>query len=179
MISVRRARVLPLPSFRFRLTTDTLGFGYDLPAAGQSRDFHPLERALAGRTTEAPGESGSPGGVPRGGAPLLGISIRVGLGRGRNRNLPLPSVVSLCFFLFGQAKRKNIRPSPHSPRRTVKPKIVPRGRPQGSPLRFERYVVIQFRTQNSELRTPNCPDIGPYDRYRDDTKKNAPPRSLS
>ena len=51
MISVRRARVLPLPSFRFRLTTDTLGFGYDLPAAGRSRDFHPLERALAGRTT--------------------------------------------------------------------------------------------------------------------------------
>jgi len=50
MISVRRARVLPLPSFRFRLATDTLGFGYDLPAAGRSWDFHPLERALAGRT---------------------------------------------------------------------------------------------------------------------------------
>ena len=52
MISVRRARALPPPSFRFRLTTDTLGFGYDLPAAGRSRDFHPLERALAGRTTD-------------------------------------------------------------------------------------------------------------------------------
>ena len=50
MISVRRVRVLPPPSFRFRLATDTLGFGYDLPAAGRSRDFHPLERALAGRT---------------------------------------------------------------------------------------------------------------------------------
>ena len=50
MIPVRRARVLPLPSFRFHLTTDTLGFGYDLPAAGRSRVFHPLERALAGRT---------------------------------------------------------------------------------------------------------------------------------
>ena len=50
MISVRRARVLPLPSFRFRFTTDTLGFGCDLPAAGRSRDFHPLECALAGRT---------------------------------------------------------------------------------------------------------------------------------
>ena len=50
MIPVRRARVLPLPSFRFRLAADTLGFGYDLPTAGQSRDFHPLERALAGRT---------------------------------------------------------------------------------------------------------------------------------
>ena len=53
MISVRRARVLPPPSFRFRLTTDTLGFGYDLPAAGRSRDFHPLERALAGRTIDS------------------------------------------------------------------------------------------------------------------------------
>ena len=50
LISVRRARVLPPPSFRFRLAADTLGFGYDLPAAGRSRDFHPLERALAGRT---------------------------------------------------------------------------------------------------------------------------------
>ena len=59
MISVRRARVLPLEelfippnpaSFRFRLSTDTLAFGYDLPAAGRSRDFHPLECALAGRT---------------------------------------------------------------------------------------------------------------------------------
>jgi hypothetical protein len=54
MISVRRARVLPPPSFRFRLATDTLGFGYDLPAAGRSRDFHPLERALAGRTMISP-----------------------------------------------------------------------------------------------------------------------------
>ena len=44
------AYVLPPPSFRFRSTTDTLGFGCDLPAAGRSRDFHPLERALAGRT---------------------------------------------------------------------------------------------------------------------------------
>jgi hypothetical protein len=29
---------------------DTLGFGYILPTAGRIRDFHPLERALAGRT---------------------------------------------------------------------------------------------------------------------------------
>ena len=50
MIPIRRARVLPLPSFRFRLATDTFGFGCDLPAAGRSWDFHPLERALAGRT---------------------------------------------------------------------------------------------------------------------------------
>ena len=29
---------------------NTLAFGYDLPTAGRSRDFHPLECALAGRT---------------------------------------------------------------------------------------------------------------------------------
>ena len=50
MIPVRRVRVLPPPSFRFRLAADTLGLGYDLPTAGRSRVFHPLERALAGRT---------------------------------------------------------------------------------------------------------------------------------
>ena len=49
-ISVRRLGILPAASFGFRLTTDTLAFGYDLPAAGRSRDFHPLECALAGRT---------------------------------------------------------------------------------------------------------------------------------
>ena len=49
-ISVRQARVLPPPFFRFCLTTDTLGLSYILPAAGRIRDFHPLERALTGRT---------------------------------------------------------------------------------------------------------------------------------
>ena len=29
---------------------DTLAFGYILPTAGRIRDFHPLERAPAGRT---------------------------------------------------------------------------------------------------------------------------------
>ena len=49
-ISVRPARDLPSPFFRFCLTTDTLGLSYILPAAGRIRDFHPLERALTGRT---------------------------------------------------------------------------------------------------------------------------------
>jgi hypothetical protein len=62
MIPVRRVRVLPPPSFRFRLAADTLGLGYDLPTAGRSRDFHPLERALAGRTSTA---RGAPLGTPR------------------------------------------------------------------------------------------------------------------
>ena len=51
-ISVRQTRVLPPPSFGFHLAMDTLGFGCILPTAGRIRDFHPLERALAGRTKE-------------------------------------------------------------------------------------------------------------------------------
>ena len=51
-ISVRQARVLPPSFFRFRLTTDTLDLGYILPAAGWIRVFHPLERALTGRTQQ-------------------------------------------------------------------------------------------------------------------------------
>ena len=49
-ISIRQARDLPPPFFRFCLTADTLGLSYILPAAGRIRDFHPLERALTGRT---------------------------------------------------------------------------------------------------------------------------------
>ena len=50
MIPVRQARVLPPASFGFPVTGDTLAFGYILPTAGRIRDFHPLERAPAGRT---------------------------------------------------------------------------------------------------------------------------------
>ena len=57
-VSVRQARGLPVSffspshpaSFRFRLTTDTLAFGYLLPATGRIRVFHPLETCAAGRT---------------------------------------------------------------------------------------------------------------------------------
>ena len=56
MVSVRQARVLPPSFFRFRLTTDTLDLGYILPTAGRIRDFHPLERALTGRTSKIPPE---------------------------------------------------------------------------------------------------------------------------
>ena len=52
MISVRQARVLPPSFFRFCLTTDTLDLGYILPTAGRIWDFHPLERALTGRTNK-------------------------------------------------------------------------------------------------------------------------------
>ena len=58
-VSVRQARGLlvvslfPHPaSFRFRLTTDTLAFGYLLPATGRIRVFHPLETCAAGRTSK-------------------------------------------------------------------------------------------------------------------------------
>ena len=50
MVSVRQARVLPPSFFRFCLAADTLDLGYILPTAGRIRDFHPLERALTGRT---------------------------------------------------------------------------------------------------------------------------------
>lgn len=56
-VSVRQARGLPVvslfphpASFRFRLTTDTLAFGFLLPATGRIRVFHPLETGDAGRT---------------------------------------------------------------------------------------------------------------------------------
>ena len=39
-------------SFRFRLTADTLAFGYILPTTGRIRDFHPLETCAARRTTK-------------------------------------------------------------------------------------------------------------------------------
>ena len=56
-VSVRQARGLPVvslfphpASFRFRLTTDALAFGFLLPATGRIRVFHPLETCAAGRT---------------------------------------------------------------------------------------------------------------------------------
>ena len=61
VVSVRQARGLrvvslfPHPaSFGFRLTADTLAFGYTLPTTGRVRDFHPLETCAAGRTKENP-----------------------------------------------------------------------------------------------------------------------------
>ena len=52
-VSIRQTRALLPASFRFHLTMNTLAFGYDLPTAGRSRVFHPLERALAGRTKKS------------------------------------------------------------------------------------------------------------------------------
>ena len=57
VISIRQTRDLPVvslfphpASFRFAVACNTLAFGYILPTTGRIRDFHPLERALAGRT---------------------------------------------------------------------------------------------------------------------------------
>ncbi|MBE7004854.1 MAG: hypothetical protein E7425_11385 [Ruminococcaceae bacterium] len=55
MISVRQVRGLPPASFRFPVAGDTLALGYILPAAGRIRDFHPVERAPAGRTIKGVG----------------------------------------------------------------------------------------------------------------------------
>ena len=51
-VPVRKVSGLPRASFRFRLTTDTLAFGYALGATSCARDFHPLDHAHAGRTKE-------------------------------------------------------------------------------------------------------------------------------
>lgn len=48
-ISVRPARDLPSPFFRFCLTTDTLGLGCTLLTAGWIWYFRPLEHTITGR----------------------------------------------------------------------------------------------------------------------------------
>ena len=41
-VSVRQVDGLPMASFRFHLTVDTLAFGYALGATPCARNFHPL-----------------------------------------------------------------------------------------------------------------------------------------
>ena len=53
-VSVRQVDGLPLASFRFHLTVDTLASGYALGATPCARDFHPLDCARAAHTTERP-----------------------------------------------------------------------------------------------------------------------------
>ena len=50
VVLVHRISGLPRASFRFHLAMDTLASGYVLGATPCARDFHPLERAHAGRT---------------------------------------------------------------------------------------------------------------------------------
>ena len=54
-VSVRQVSGLPPASFRSRLAADTLALGYVLGATPCTRDFHPLERAHAERTTRERG----------------------------------------------------------------------------------------------------------------------------
>ena len=61
-VPVRQASGLPPTSFRFRLATDTLVFGYALGATPRARDFHPLERAHAERTKRIPAAAPGQGG---------------------------------------------------------------------------------------------------------------------
>ena len=56
-IPVRQASALPRASFRPTPHGGALASGCILPTAGRIRDFHPLERAPAGRTKD--GRSGS------------------------------------------------------------------------------------------------------------------------
>lgn len=50
VVLVHRISGLPRASFRFHLAMDTLASGYALGATSCALDFHPLERAHAGRT---------------------------------------------------------------------------------------------------------------------------------
>ena len=54
VVLVHRISGLPRASFRFHLAMDTLASGYALGATSCARDFHPLERAHAGRTKQSP-----------------------------------------------------------------------------------------------------------------------------
>lgn len=54
VVLVHRISGLPRASFRFHLAMDTLASGYALGATPCARDFHPLERAHAGRTSKMP-----------------------------------------------------------------------------------------------------------------------------
>ncbi|SET23884.1 hypothetical protein SAMN04487771_10091, partial [[Clostridium] aminophilum] len=62
-IPVRQASALPRASFRPTPHGGALASGCILPTAGRIRDFHPLERAPAGRTKNP---AGPPLGSPRG-----------------------------------------------------------------------------------------------------------------
>lgn len=52
VVLVHRISGLPRASFRFHLAMDTLASDYALGATSCARDFHPLERAHAGRTKQ-------------------------------------------------------------------------------------------------------------------------------
>jgi len=52
VVPVRQTESLQKASFRLPLTMGALGLGYTLPITGRVRDFHPLDGAHAGRTTQ-------------------------------------------------------------------------------------------------------------------------------
>ena len=54
-VPVRQVRGLLTSSFRFRLTEDTLAFGYILPTTGRIPDLHRLETCAARRTKKPSG----------------------------------------------------------------------------------------------------------------------------
>ena len=77
-IPIRRISGLPPASFRFHLAMDTLAIGYVLGATSCTRDFHPLERAHAGRTTTNPRDHLVSGAIDLGkpGSVLLSLEIQ-------------------------------------------------------------------------------------------------------
>lgn len=134
-ISIRQARDLPPPFFRFCLTADTLGLSYILPAAGRIRDFHPLERALTGRTRKTPpsryGSEASFIEVHWFDPAVQKIHIAyllfcVKKSRTGNRRLSLP-LVRLLFLRTARPPSRGYSIIPAHPRRIVKHGFPPRG----------------------------------------------------
>ena len=111
MVSVRQARGLPvvslLPhpaSFRFRLTADTLAFGYLLPATRRIRVFHPLETCAAGRTYKIPwGKAAFPRGSYLGQkrSSVVPCLLLVGFRGAGGRRSPLLQIARIKFFVSG------------------------------------------------------------------------------
>ena len=104
-VPVRQARGLPPTSFRFRLATNTLVFGYVFPATGQTPIFHRLETCAAGRTTRNRPARFNPAGR------LCSFICTIVFSAPADQRLrPRPSRTSDC---LRKSARNNRRPAPH------------------------------------------------------------------
>ena len=103
-VSVRWVRCLPLTSFRFRVTTDTLvSLAGRFPLLGLVRDLHPLDNTHASQTKKCPPDC-SKGHSVKGGGDLLS-RLRSTIGAGglnfsvRNGKRWNPAAIAALVFL--------------------------------------------------------------------------------
>ena len=103
------------------------------------------------KDTDPPGECVRPGGVPRGERPSWAFEL--GWVSGGEENAIFPSRGSFLFGSFSLDKqRERISVSSRIRRRDQETKAVPRGRPQGSPLRHDLKGEAKRKTPLSPLR---------------------------